>query len=211
MPNQHLVIMLKAPRQGQVKTRLAKEIGPVAATAFYRRTCACLISRLSKDPRWKTHLAIAPDTSLTQPFWPSKGINRITQGTGNLGQRMQKQFLQLPPGPVLIIGTDIPEINPTHINKAFRKLSQKTALVGPSGDGGYWIIGQKRSPKIHDLFQNVRWSSPDTLTDTLKNLDTQQWALADCLEDVDNKADYLKLSAHSRTLIKPLSINPSLK
>lgn len=202
MPTQHLVIMLKAPRQGQVKTRLAKEIGPVAATAFYRRTCSCLINRLSQDPRWQTHLAITPDNSLNQPFWPQKGLPRIRQGSGNLGQRMQRQFKKLPPGPVLIIGTDIPEICPAHISKAFRQLHQKPALIGPSGDGGYWIIGQRRSPKIHDLFKNVRWSSPDTLSDTLKNLDTSLWAETDCLEDVDNKSDYQKLSTHSRTVIK---------
>ena len=154
--------MVKEPRIGRVKTRLSKDIGPIAATSFYRRTTNHIIKRLAADPRWQTHIAIAPDTALNLPFWPTeKSISpkRSRQGKGDLGTKMQTQFQKMCPGPVLIIGTDIPEIKPDHIANAFKALKKKQALIGPSGDGGYWIIGQKRSPKLYDLFKKVRWDA----------------------------------------------------
>lgn len=204
MTNQHLVIMVKAPRLGQVKTRLAKDIGEVSATSFYRRTTNHIIHRLSNDPRWQTHIAIAPDTAIGLPFWPEKhpkGPKRSSQGQGNLGQRMHTQFKKIKSGPVLIIGTDIPQISASHIAKAFKELRNKSALLGPSGDGGYWIIGQKRTPKILQLFNNVRWSSEFTQNDTMANLKTSKWAITETLYDVDNGPEYKALNHHSRTLI----------
>lgn len=220
--SQHLVIMVKEPRIGYVKTRLSKDIGPIKATSFYRRTTNTIIKRLSIDPRWQTHIAIAPDTALSLPFWPevnSISPKRSSQGTGDLGEKMHAQFkkigklssrgknngLNIGPGPVLIIGTDIPEIRATHIASAFKALKQKQALIGPSGDGGYWIIGQKRSPKLFDLFKNVRWSTEHTYDDTLKNLNEDHWAITATLSDVDNGPEYKTLNHHSRRLI------PSIK
>lgn len=213
---QHLVIMVKEPRQGNVKTRLSKDIGGVAATAFYRRTTNHIIGRLSKDPRWQTHIAIAPDTAINLPFWPkkaSKGLKRSAQGHGDLGDRMHSQFAEIGQsrsknngalngtGAILIIGTDIPEINANHIAKAFKQLQNKEALIGPSGDGGYWIIGQKRSPKLNQLFKNVRWSSEHTYNDTLINLKENKWAIAETLSDVDNGPEYKALNHFSRRLL----------
>ncbi|GAA6211153.1 TIGR04282 family arsenosugar biosynthesis glycosyltransferase [Hyphomicrobiales bacterium 4NK60-0047b] len=215
---QHLVIMVKEPRQGNVKTRLSKDIGGVAATAFYRRTTNHIIGRLSRDPRWQTHIAIAPDTAINLPFWPekaSKGLKRSSQGHGDLGARMHTQFknigkpenktngLLIGTGPVLIIGTDIPEITATHVAKAFKQLKNKEALIGPSGDGGYWIIGQKRSPKLNQLFKNIRWSTEHTYNDTIINLDGSRWATTETLSDVDNGPEYKALNHFSRRLIPP--------
>jgi rSAM/selenodomain-associated transferase 1 len=222
---QHLVIMVKEPRQGNVKTRLSKDIGGVAATAFYRRTTNHIIGRLSRDPRWQTHIAIAPDTAINLPFWPkeaSKGLKRSSQGHGDLGARMHKQFKNIGKpqnkstsslksngslngvGPILIIGTDIPEITATHIAKAFKQLQNKEALIGPSGDGGYWIIGQKRSPKLNQLFKNIRWSTEHTYNDTIINLEESKWATTETLSDVDNGPEYKALNHFSRRLIPPV-------
>ena len=222
VPSQHLVIMVKEPRMGYVKTRLSKDIGPIKATSFYRRTTNTIIKRLSIDPRWQTHIAIAPDTALNLPFWPevnSISPKRSSQGAGDLGDKMHTQFkkigkrcgqgknngLNIGPGPVLIIGTDIPEIKAVHIADAFKALKKKQALIGPSGDGGYWIIGQKRSPKLFDLFKNVRWSTEHTYNDTLENLDKEHWAITTPLSDVDNGPEYKTLNHHSCRLI------PSIK
>ncbi len=212
--------MVKEPRLGKVKTRLSKDIGEVAATAFYRRTTNHIIARLSKDPRWQTHIAIAPDTAINLPFWPkqtSRSPKRSTQGFGDLGDRMHTQFKKIGQfnshpkhnginhgqGPVLIIGTDIPEITATHIATAFKQLRNKEALIGPSGDGGYWIIGQKRSPKLINLFKNIRWSTEHTLGDTMINFASQKWATTETLSDVDNGPEYKTLNHFSRRLIPP--------
>ena len=109
-----LIVMAKAPIAGAVKRRLARDIGATAALRFYRSTLARTLLVLGADPRWRTYLAVTPDTSLRAPYWPPpRTIARIKQGAGDLGARMQNLFDAMPPGPVVIVGSDIPAIRPT--------------------------------------------------------------------------------------------------
>ncbi len=188
-----LVIFAKAPRLGRVKTRLGRDIGNVQAWRFYRRMLFSLARRLGRDPRWETLIACAPDTALMDDGqWPA-GVARFAQGPGDLGDRMQRTFDQLPPGPVVIIGADIPGIGPDDIDDAFRALGSTEVVVGPSDDGGYWLIGQKRLPRILRLFDAVRWSGPHALDDTLANIEKTPYAALKSLTDVDNGADFRRL------------------
>lgn len=188
-----LVIFAKAPRLGRVKTRLGRDIGHVRAWRFYRRMLFSLAGRLGRDPRWETLIACAPDTALTDGRqWPA-GIPRFAQGPGDLGDRMQRAFDQLPPGPVVIIGADIPGIGADDIWDAFRALADHGAVFGPADDGGYWLVGQKRSPRILRLFDGVRWSGPHALADTVGNLEKTPYAALKSLTDVDNGADFRRL------------------
>ena len=190
-----LVIMAKLARMGRVKTRLARQVGSVRATAFYRTNVAAVIGRLAVDRRWDTVLAVSPDTSMADPGWPS-GSARVRwspQGRGDLGQRMQGQlerrFERGARGPVVIIGTDIPTIRPTHIAAAFRALGNQCAVFGPSPDGGFWLVGQRRVPRVVRLFVDVRWSSANTLADCLRHTSDRDVALVDALSDVDSGAE----------------------
>ncbi|MGQ0672955.1 MAG: TIGR04282 family arsenosugar biosynthesis glycosyltransferase [Hyphomicrobium sp.] len=186
-----LVVMVKEPHAGRVKTRLARGMGAVAATGFYRHATAALLSRLGGE--WTTLLAVSPDTARSSPAWP-RTLARIGQGRGNLGQRMQRIMNRLPPGPVVIIGSDCPEVDAAHIRAAFRALGRHDAVVGPASDGGYWLIGLKRFPRTPDIFRDIRWSSEHALADTLGNLSGQggralRVALLATLDDVDEAAD----------------------
>src|SRR5690606_29009758 len=129
--------------------------------------------RLARTSRWQTVLAVTPDRGMAQAFWP-RGIRRIRQGGGDLGQRMQRVMRWHGPGPVVVIGTDVPGIGPSHIAAAFKLLGNSDAVFGPAADGGYWLVGQKRRPREVTMFDNVRWSSPDALSDTLRNLRDRQ-------------------------------------
>ena len=201
LPACHLVVMVKTPVAGRVKTRLSRDIGTVPATYFYRTMVQNIIRRVSRDTRWQTWLAIAPDKDLYHPFWPQH-INCLQQGNGDLGARMQHVMDVLPPGRVVIIGTDIPEITPSHISCAFERLGTHDAVFGPCDDGGYWLVGQKRSPRILDMFGNVRWSSSTTLTDTLDNLCKNSVAQIMTLRDIDNGPEYASLKYYgSRRII----------
>ncbi len=200
-PRRWLVIMAKEPRCGAVKTRLAKDIGAVAATQFYRRTLNSVSARLTRDMRWRTLIAVTPDSAIHAPVWPD-GAGLVAQGEGDLGARMQRAFDCLPPGPVVIIGTDIPEISGRHIAQAFRKLDSNDAVLGPCDDGGYWLVGQRRTPRVLDIFANVRWSSTHTLEDTLANLAGARVAMLEHLGDVDDGTSYRRLgSAGSRIML----------
>jgi len=186
----HLVIFAKAPRLGRVKSRLARDIGKVGAWAFYRRTLAALARRLSGDARWTLWLAVTPDRAVfDRRVWPA-GTNLISQGDGGLGTRMARVMALMPPGPVVIVGSDIPDVGSGDAAAAFRALGRHDAVFGPAADGGYWLVGMKRRPRFRDPFTGVRWSTDHALADTLANLAGARVALLRELEDVDDGAAY---------------------
>jgi hypothetical protein len=186
--------MAKLPVAGRVKTRLAREVGTVEATRFARHATAALLQRLGVDRRWQTTIAVSPDTAVASRVWP-RGPARLPQGRGDLGQRMQRLFSSLPPGPVVVVGTDIPDLRPAHIAQAFRLLGRHDAVFGPAADGGYWLIGLRRRPRILHPLSDVRWSSPQALQDTLDNLDGRSIARLATLADVDGAGDLARCAA----------------
>ncbi|MGQ0664221.1 MAG: TIGR04282 family arsenosugar biosynthesis glycosyltransferase [Pseudomonadota bacterium] len=188
MRRRRLVILAKAPALGRVKRRLAAAIGAGAALGFYRRTLGAVLLRLGRDRRWQTVLAVTPDRAARRSrLWPVR-LEARAQGPGDLGQRMGRVFRQLPPGPVVIVGADIPELAAEHIARAFGALGAADAVFGPAPDGGYWLVGLRRGPSLPGLFANVRWSSAEALDDTLANLRGRRVRLIDTLADVDDGA-----------------------
>lgn len=184
-----LVIMLKVPRAGHVKTRLGRDIGMIRAAWWFRHQVSDLLRRI-EDPRWETVLAVAPDRGgMLHRGWPSH-LARVPQGRGSLGERMARLMRGLPPGPICIIGGDIPGVGRRHVARAFQALGRHEAVFGPAPDGGYWLVGLKRvaRPPI-TLFEGVRWSTEQALSDSIKSLAHARVALVDPLRDVDTVAD----------------------
>ena len=123
--NRHLVVMVKEPRPGRVKTRLGTDMGMTSAAWWFRHQTALLLRRLD-TPRWNLWLAVSPDyEGMKSRVWPSH-LPRIAQGQGDLGTRMARLFNSFPPGPVCIIGGDIPGVFPRHVDRAFRALVATT-------------------------------------------------------------------------------------
>ncbi len=181
-----LVIMLKEPVAGRVKTRLGRDIGMTAAAWWFRHQSAALIRRL-QDPRWETWLAVAPDTAVHSRCWPAH-LPRMAQGGGDLGARMLR-ILNSSKRPVLLIGSDIPGIRKPHISCAFRQLQRHDLVFGPATDGGFWLAGA-RKPTRKTLFQNVRWSCAATLEDTIKSAGNASLGYVNTLSDVDTATDF---------------------
>ena len=186
--------MAKVPAAGIAKTRLARELGIATATRFARHATLALLARMTPHAAWQTILAIAPDSGVAWRGWPGKFL-RIPQGRGDLGQRMQR-LMQLPTrGPVVIIGADIPGIRGSHIREAFRLLGRHDVVFGPATDGGYWLVGLRRRPRVLAPFDRVCWSSPHVLGDTLGNLERGSVAHLAVLADVDSAGDYARSAA----------------
>lgn len=199
-----LVLMLKEPVAGRVKTRLGRDIGSVEATRFYRHATAATVARLAADRRWRSVLAVSPDGALASRFWPrTRHLARMAQGGGDLGQRMQRILDALPPGPVLIVGTDIPAIRPAHIAAAFAALGQSDVVFGPAEDGGYWLVGLRRRPRILRAFRGVRWSHALTLADNMAAVASHEIAFAATLADVDHAADWRPARATAPRRVLP--------
>ncbi|MGI9411871.1 MAG: TIGR04282 family arsenosugar biosynthesis glycosyltransferase [Hyphomicrobiaceae bacterium] len=180
--------MAKQPRAGRVKSRLARTVGVVAATGFYRAASRAVIQRLSCTRRWQTVLAVTPDNTVHDRAWPGQ-LPRIAQGGGDLGTRMQHAIDAMPPGPVVVIGTDIPAIRPNHVAEAFSALGDNDAVFGPAPDGGYWLVGLSTGARSSRPFDNVRWSGPFALEDTLNNLQAKRVGLVSRLSDIDSGDD----------------------
>ena len=141
----HLVIFARAPQFGRVKRRLAAAIGPAAAMRFYRQTLDRQIRTLSRDRRWTVWLFITPDHALDHPAWHRANVRG--QGQGDLGQRMKQPFRLLPPGPLVLVGSDIPAIRPRHITRAFALLGRHDLVFGPATDGGSgWSVRDAAGP-----------------------------------------------------------------
>ncbi len=189
----HLVIFARAPQLGRVKRRLSAEIGLTAATRFYRATLSAEIRRLANDRRWTPWLFVTPDDALGLPIWRSAGPRPrlCPQGRGDLGQRMTLPFRVLPPGPVVLVGSDIPALRTDHVARAFRLLGRTDFVFGPASDGGFWLVGARRLKALpHTLFAGVRWSTAQALADTLAGLPSgYSIGQADTLHDVDDVQD----------------------
>jgi uncharacterized protein len=190
-----VIVMVKAPRPGRVKSRLSRQIGSAEALRFYRSTTASVLRRLSRDPRWRLALAVTPDGDRYSRFWPSE-VPRLPQGGGGLGPRMVRLLSRSSRHPTVVIGSDIPGITPSHIADALRKVTGQNLVLGPSVDGGYWLIarGAGARPLKRDAFDDVRWSSEHAMADTVA-----AWAgpvdVAQQLSDVDTIEDYRRWRA----------------
>lgn len=195
-----LVVMAKQPIAGRVKTRLAREIGVGRATFFARHALAAVLARLGAAGGWDLILAVSPDSSRGSGMWPS-GVRRIGQGGGDLGARMRRILLRQKPGPVVIIGSDIPAVTPRQAGRAFRVLGAHDAVLGPAPDGGYWLIGTRPLFRIGSVFQSVRWSSPHALADTRANLLEARVATVAVLADVDSADDLKSMPWYGRRVL----------
>ena len=187
-----VVVFLRAPCRGRVKTRLAREIGASAALAFYRQTALATVRRLAADPLFETVLALVPERGARPDPWP-RHLRRLRQVGRDLGDRMAHALSTLGPGPVLVVGSDIPGLSAAHVRRALSLLGAADAVIGPAEDGGYWAIGFRHRPLPQGCFRNVRWSTAHARADTLTNLASLRVAQADLLADVDDAQAYARL------------------
>ncbi len=194
--------MAKVPIAGRVKTRLAREIGVAEALRFYRAASAAMLSRLAAQPFWRAYLTITPDVDAASRVFPAH-IARLRQGGGDLGQRMQRPMRELPPGPVCVIGTDIPDLRANDIRQAFRALGHCDVVFGPAADGGFWLVGQRRRPRVIEPYAGVRWSHDRTLADVRANLHRHAVGFTTTLSDVDTAIDLAHHAAFAGRRLLP--------
>ncbi len=197
--------MGRLPQVGVGKRRLARDVGDLAAWRFYRTALFSLLRRLGRDPRWRVLFAITPDVAAKSSPKLPKAVQVVPQGRGDLGQRMGRMLSIAPRGPVVIVGSDIPDIDVHHLTQAFRLLGRRDWVFGPAADGGYWLVGASRRPSLKTPlpFDDVRWSSSETLSDTLSGLRGASYGLLEQLEDIDSGADLLRHQRRKRANRRP--------
>jgi hypothetical protein len=182
-------VFARAPLYGAVKSRLARDIGALEALTFYRHCLSSLVQRLSSDPRLDVVLATTPQRFLSDDgLWP-RGIPRIDQGAGDLGQRMIRTLKRASHRPAVLVGTDIPDACATLVLRAHHILGQADFVLGPVRDGGYWLIGARHPSRLPlHLLDGVAWSTASARQQTstrLANLG-RVGELQQVLTDVDD-------------------------
>src|SRR5262245_16550630 len=145
MAEQRVIVFVKAPRAGEVKTRLARTLGPEAACAAYRQLVEKLLTELSTLSGGE--LRFSPDDAEGEiQSWLHPGWQRRPQGKGDLGQRMGAAFsdaFAAGADRVVMVGSDCPEVTTADVRQAWSELKHYDVVVGPAMDGGYWLIGLK--------------------------------------------------------------------
>ncbi len=199
---QTVIVMVKEPQPGRVKTRLGRDIGMVGAAWWFRHQVAGLLRRI-RDPRWHLVLAVTPDRAgRLSRVWPCD-LARIPQGRGDLGNRMLRVMRSAFPGPVVVIGADIPGIASESIAEAFKALGVSDVVIGPAPDGGYWLIGAKRASLFpRGALRQVRWSTEHARADTVGSLRGLRIAQVRELRDVDTVADLAPDNPHDASQAK---------
>jgi rSAM/selenodomain-associated transferase 1 len=196
-----LIIFVKNPEIGKVKTRLAASIGDHKALEVYLHLLqhtAKLAQGISVD---KT--VYYADQVEENDLFENTVFKKEVQVEGDLGVKMNAAFeqsFQLGCNKVIIIGSDCLELSTDDLERAFELLETNDVVLGPAIDGGYYLIGLKRA--FNQLFEHKPWSTDQVLQLTIKDIKRAQKTLAflDEKRDIDTLED-LQLSAIS-TLIK---------
>ncbi len=168
--NKCIILFVKYPEKGKVKTRLSARIGDETTLNLYRCFVSDLIGTLVNS-RYTFKIAFSPPDSEEQIIsWLGSEHTYTPQMGGDLGQRMENAFRETFSegfNEVLVIGTDIPDISPSLIDKAFEALENSDAVIGPCFDGGYYLIGFTVKNFLSDIFRGITWSTEEVIRETL--------------------------------------------
>lgn len=187
-----VIVFVKAPRPGFVKTRIAASLDDESASAIYQALVGLTLSRLSdaKD----VELRFTPDDAAVEiEAWKRPGWRLRAQGDGDLGARIDRAvadaFNEGIEG-VVVLGTDCPEFTLDDVAGAWNALREHEVVVGPAVDGGYWLIGMGcRQP---ELFTGIPWSTGQVFEVTMERARAAGLRVATLrsLRDVDTLEDW---------------------
>ena len=183
-----IIVFVRTPELGKVKTRLAKSIGDVSALTIYKlllKHTETVLHDLSFDK-----VVYYSEKVEENDFWEARLFEKKRQKGADLGKRMQHAFetaFEKGYQKVLIIGSDLFDLKSIHITTAFEALENHDLTIGPSLDGGYYLLGMKELYPA--VFKNKKWGTDSILGNTLKDLQQQNVKLLEALNDIDTFED----------------------
>jgi rSAM/selenodomain-associated transferase 1 len=192
LTNGRVIVFLKAPRPGFVKTRIAAQLDAEAAAAIYQVLVGITLSRLNGCQ--DVELRFAPDDAAAElGAWRRAGWNARPQGEGDLGERLCRAMTEAfteGVAKVLILGADCPEFGAEDIQSAFDALQEHDVVLGPATDGGYWLVGLRRP--LPDLFREIPWSTDQVFEMTRRRIVDAGLRVAELrrLRDIDTLEDW---------------------
>ena len=183
-----LIIFTRNPEPGKVKTRLAKDVGDITAFKIYN----FLLEHTVSVTR---NLAVSKEVYYSgaipqNDIWEKEIFTKKLQQGEGLGKRMKDAFEEgFKNGykNIIIIGSDLYDLQREDLEKAFQLLQDKDAVIGPATDGGYYLLGMNQL--FPAVFEDKEWGTSSVLEDTLKDLKGKNIALLEARNDVDYYSD----------------------
>ncbi|MGV3665794.1 MAG: TIGR04282 family arsenosugar biosynthesis glycosyltransferase [Leptospira bouyouniensis] len=186
-----LIIFAKQPRQGNVKTRLAKSIGEKKTLEVYLELLS--LTNVITNKLDVTKIVYWDEIPENPNLYFGEGFQHKLQSSGDLGKKMESAFqLELSQNPckTLIIGTDCPYLSLSTFEKAYTQLENKEIVLGPAMDGGYYLLGMNEL--FTEIFSDIPWSTESVLSMTIQRIqeNNKSYALLETLNDIDTIDDW---------------------
>jgi uncharacterized protein len=167
-----VLVFVRAPEAGRVKTRLAAEIGAEAALRVYRRLAehALIQAQAVAGAAVRVHFTPAGAGEAVRA-WLGEGAAYLPQADGDLGARMEAAFADAFAAGfrrVATIGSDLPDLSADVLRRTFALLETREAVIGPARDGGYYLLGLTRP--VPGLFGGIAWSTGEVFARTMEKL-----------------------------------------
>lgn len=192
--NWHLIIFVKNPVLGKVKTRLAADIGDERALEVYEQ-----LLKITRNEAAKANCTrhVFYSDEIVSDAWDDDSFNKFVQEGSDLGERMNNAFEQvfaLGARKAIIIGSDCPGLTTEIIENSFCVLDEHDVAIGPAKDGGYYLLGMKK--QLPFLFEGKKWSTDSVLSETIHDLKENRLSYGMLIElsDLDTVKDLDLLS-----------------
>ena len=188
----HLILFVKNPILGEVKTRLAETVGDEEALIVYvkllKHTREVALKCAAERTVFYSKHVVQSDQ------WSGEHFEKAVQRGADLGERMNRAFHeQFDKGAskMILIGSDCYELEPGHIHAAFKALDKSDFVVGPAEDGGYYLIGMKQPAPF--VFEDISWSTSEVFDETRRAVLSRGFTLdvLETLPDIDTHEDLL--------------------
>ena len=202
MKKNAFILFLKYPERGIVKTRLAKALGDDLTYELYQCFLAD-ISAMTHRIKVQTIIVHSGPEGILFPDFP--GIQCIRQRGSDIGERMYNAFADvfaLGFERCALTGSDIPDLPAGLVNDAFDKMDSADVVLGPSSDGGYYLIGCKQQDLRASIFHDMHWSTAGVFAETVKNIDEAGLKLASLTRwtDIDEFDDLINFYKRNKNL-----------
>ncbi len=189
-----VLLFLRAPDIGRVKTRLGRLLGADTALALYRCFVVDILAAAAKSdpPVWLCYTPAGAKEQISR--WLGSGYPMMPQRGANLGRRMADAFrnaFSLGVRRAVLVGTDIPDLPPERIGQAFDCLRSFSSVIGPTHDGGYYLIGFRADGFTESVFDGQPWGSGRVFQETLAAFrrKNETPCLLECWSDIDRPED----------------------
>lgn len=194
-----VIVFIKSPEKGRVKTRLAKGVGETAALALYRCFVMDVLDMVRSTP-WALRVYYYPDNAVGRiRSWLGNDLKFFPQKGASLGDKMENALADTFTAGyerAVLIGSDLPDLPSSLVDKAFKGLEQCSAAIGPSRDGGYYLIGFTAGGFTPRIFHGIPWGTGQVLDLTLGRFTDHQ--VSHCIlpvwHDIDTQGDLCRLN-----------------